>query len=851
MSIIDTLQDLISFGFSIVPMHSVTEDGSCTCYKGANCKDKGKHPKTPNGVHDATKDIEKLKPYYEDNKICNIGIATGEPSGVWLLDDDDEDEERSKTLASSMPITWKVKSGSGKYHYYFKHYEDLVSSQKIKNLPCDCDVRSTGSIAILPTSKHVSGGSYEWIVHPSECELADAPDWLMKFIRTKAEDEQKYSKTKTANGESLRDSVFIVNENELVTRAKAYLNECEQAVEGKSGHNVTYRIVASVVELFGDLPDETLFDLLSDWNDANDPPWTEKELHHKLKEARKKTTTDKRVTVNEDVIDNEDEDEDEVTYSHELGNDAYHGLIGEIVNTIEPETEADPAGILLSLLTAAGNSIGNNPYFEVGSDRHHCNLFTAIVGSTASGKGQAWSIVNRLMKEADQDWSMNCIASGISSGEGFIERVSDPEQDEDGLQYLIPLQRCLCLNSEFARPIQAMRRENNTLSPILRSSWDCDILEVQTRGKSKLRASNAFISFLGQITPDELNKLLQDSVEMVNGFSNRFLWCFVTSTKLLPHGGNHSVLDGYGERLRMAIEKARTINRVIRSEEANQLWENVYSNLKRERKGAYGRATDRACPNIVRLSLIYAVVDGSMIIEIEHLKAALAVWDYCDKSAEMFFSKSKQLSKFEQRILDYVIDNEGCSKTDIRRALAVNKSADDLDSAIVVLVKRNKIIKRESVDGHIKTTRFYECNKNNDNNRLLPVVTTTTKTTITTEQLHVDENTKTTKTTNATKQNADPWNKVAEMVEWKNANGIDFVLNDDGLFWVSSSQTHLLNDELRNTITMNQDVVKKFVPSKATTATEAEAEEELTDEEFYSWAKSLEEYGNSLDRNKQ
>ena len=35
-----------------------------------------------------------------------------------------------------------------------------------------------------------------------------------------------------------------------------------------------------------------------------------------------------------------------------LDDDAYHGLAGEIVRAIAPETEADPAAVLLSLLTA-------------------------------------------------------------------------------------------------------------------------------------------------------------------------------------------------------------------------------------------------------------------------------------------------------------------------------------------------------------------------------------------------------------------------------------------------------------------------------------------------------------------
>jgi hypothetical protein len=35
-----------------------------------------------------------------------------------------------------------------------------------------------------------------------------------------------------------------------------------------------------------------------------------------------------------------------------LGDDAYHGIAGELVRAIEPTTEADPAAILLQFLAA-------------------------------------------------------------------------------------------------------------------------------------------------------------------------------------------------------------------------------------------------------------------------------------------------------------------------------------------------------------------------------------------------------------------------------------------------------------------------------------------------------------------
>ena len=44
---------------------------------------------------------------------------------------------------------------------------------------------------------------------------------------------------------------------------------------------------------------------------------------------------------------------------------------------------------------------------------------------------------------------------------------------------------------------------------------------------------------------------------------------------------------------------------------ARQLWESVYPDIARDRYGLFGALTSRAAPQIMRLSLIYALLDGS------------------------------------------------------------------------------------------------------------------------------------------------------------------------------------------------------------------------------------------------
>jgi putative DNA primase/helicase len=59
------------------------------------------------------------------------------------------------------------------------------------------------------------------------------------------------------------------------------------AVSGERGHDQTFRAACALVLGF-DLPVEDAYPLLEEWNERCQPPWTEKELLHKLEDADKK-----------------------------------------------------------------------------------------------------------------------------------------------------------------------------------------------------------------------------------------------------------------------------------------------------------------------------------------------------------------------------------------------------------------------------------------------------------------------------------------------------------------------------------------------------------------------------------
>jgi len=59
--------------------------------------------------------------------------------------------------------------------------------------------------------------------------------------------------------------------------------------------------------------------------------------------------------------------------------------------------------------------------------------------------------------------------------------------------------------------------------------------------------------------------------------------------------------------------------------------------LAAARPGMFGQVTARAAQQVLRLSLVYAKLDGARRIKRQHLEAGLEVWRYCEDSCRYIF----------------------------------------------------------------------------------------------------------------------------------------------------------------------------------------------------------------------
>ncbi len=204
--------------------------------------------------------------------------------------------------------------------------------------------------------------------------------------------------------------------------------------------------------------------------------------------------------------------------------------------------------------------------------------------------------------------------------------------------------------AEFARVLAAASRDGSILSAIIRDAWDTGSLQNLTR-KEPLKARGCHVAVVGDITAAELREKLS-ATEIANGFLNRFLIVCARRRQRLPHGGDlrDSEIAPVAGTLRQRLDAARSLSDIHRTEAADREWEAFYNAVPDE-GGLLGAVTARAEAQVLRLSLVYALLDGRDRIDVEHLRAARAVWDYAHGSAQYVFGESLG-NPTEQRLLD-------------------------------------------------------------------------------------------------------------------------------------------------------------------------------------------------------
>lgn len=145
-----------------------------------------KHPLTKHGFHDASSSPAQIETWWTTHPNAQIGVATGQASGFWVLDIDGPqgDAELAKICQGRPIYTATVRTSKGRHYYFRSTAADPGTGGNITKVPDRdrgaIDIRSAGGYVIGPPSIHATGHRYAWEV-PLD-DMTEAPDWLLQRL---------------------------------------------------------------------------------------------------------------------------------------------------------------------------------------------------------------------------------------------------------------------------------------------------------------------------------------------------------------------------------------------------------------------------------------------------------------------------------------------------------------------------------------------------------------------------------------------------------------------------------------------------------------------------------------------
>lgn len=173
-------------GWKIFPLHSMS-NASCSC-SNVKCGSAAKHPRIKEWQNNCSSDPSVIDNWWKNWPDANIGLATGNASGFFVLDVDlhhggKESMQELVKRYGSLPKTLASNTWDGGYHLFFKSPAFKVAN-RVNILP-GIDVRGGGGFIIAPPSIHKSGSQYSWIKDFKDSPVNDPPKWLLQLLFNK------------------------------------------------------------------------------------------------------------------------------------------------------------------------------------------------------------------------------------------------------------------------------------------------------------------------------------------------------------------------------------------------------------------------------------------------------------------------------------------------------------------------------------------------------------------------------------------------------------------------------------------------------------------------------------------
>jgi hypothetical protein len=243
---------------------------------------------------------------------CNLGWKHGKRSR-WLVGIDLDCPEAVALQKFYLPESWTSCRASKEASCVF-YFAEGVTSKKFTDDTEETVVEirgesSTGSAhqTMVPPSIHPSGEHIEWspdrgdsLIEPLSIDGRELVTAACKLTRAvlfaraglSLDDaraaEAAYKPQRPEPPAARRPP--LRSEGDVRERARKYVAKMPAAISGQHGHDDTFRVAIALVRGF-QLDDAEALEVLREYSQRCNPPWSEKELAHKIKQAHRSKKT--------------------------------------------------------------------------------------------------------------------------------------------------------------------------------------------------------------------------------------------------------------------------------------------------------------------------------------------------------------------------------------------------------------------------------------------------------------------------------------------------------------------------------------------------------------------------------
>jgi hypothetical protein len=286
---------------------------------------------------------------------------------------------------------------------------------------------------------------------------------------------------------------------------------------------------------------------------------------------------------------------------------------------------------------ALGNDVGLSDYNPV-----HGNLFTTVIGRTASGKSRALSHLSRLVESAFP-YEYDPVNTGVKhirgagSGEVLIDSFSEVHEDDGGAPFTVPVRGLIEFNELAALVGKARSGSSSILKPVLMDFYDhSPVVSAVSRTAGNMRAVDPFGSCITTTQPRAVRDLVSNA-DMDSGFLNR--WVFVYGVEKTRVAYNLEPIDlskpiQSAKGLKGWAAMRRGTSQMVLTGDALELWEKFFhekiiplydpSDESEEDNPMYGRLALL----FKKLILLFAANSREANPSVESVQRALSLWTY-------------------------------------------------------------------------------------------------------------------------------------------------------------------------------------------------------------------------------